>query len=89
MRLAAYLWFDVLVKRAKTAPEDPFVRLYLRLKEKHQGKARWLGRVRWKVIAKLITTIYHCLRKEASYDPVKVLSFKEPSRISETAQEVA
>ncbi|MNL01859.1 Transposase [compost metagenome] len=82
VRHAAYLWFDILVMRAKATPDDPFAQLYLRLKEKHQGKAHWLGKVRWKVIAKLITTIYHCLRKEVLYDPVKVLPFKEPPRIS-------
>lgn len=82
VRNAAYLWFEVLIKCARTAPEDPFVQLYLRLKGKHQGKPRWLGKVRWKVIAKLITTIYHCLRKGVAYDPLRVLAIKESSGVS-------
>lgn len=89
VRHAGYLWFDVLVMRAKTAPEDPFSQLYLRLREKHQGKAHWLGKVRWKVIARLITTIYHCLRKEVPYDPVKVLPFKQQTHYSENPLAVA
>lgn len=89
VRLAAYLWFDVLVKCARTAPEDPFVRLYLRLKEKHQGKARWLGRVRWKVIAKLITTIYHCLRKGVCYNPARVLTVMESPVVLEALPAMA
>ena len=79
VRKAAYLWFEVLVKCAKSAPDDPFVRLYQRLKEQHQGKPRWMSKVRWKVIAKMVTTIYHCLRKETPYDPTKVLTIKVPS----------
>lgn len=80
VRRAAYLWFDVLVKCAKVVPDDPFVQLYLRLKEKHQGKPRWLGKVRWKVIAKLVTTIYHCLRKGETYDPTKLLKNEQPQQ---------
>lgn len=83
VRRAAYLWFDVLVKCAKVAPDDPFVQLYLRLKEKHQGKVRWLGRVRWKVIAKLVTTIFNCLRKRVPYDPARVLTNKTIRPISD------
>lgn len=84
VRNAAYLWFDILVKCAKAAPNDPFVQLYLRLKEKHQGKPRWLGKVRWKVIAKLVTTIYHCLRKGVSYDPARVVTIKDSQQITES-----
>lgn len=73
VRKVAYLWFEVLVKCAKHAPDDPFVQLYLRLKKKHEGQQRWMGKVRWKVVAKLVTTIYHCLRKQTPYDPSRVL----------------
>lgn len=81
VRKAAYLWFEVLVKCAKVAPEDPFVQLYQRLKERHQGKPRWMSKVRWKVIAKMLTTIYHCLRKGVSYNPARVLTIKVSSGI--------
>lgn len=84
VRKAAYLWFEVLVKCARTAPEDPFVQLYLRLKEKHQGKPRWLGKVRWKVIAKLVTTLYHCLKKGVIYDPARVLTVTKSPHISDS-----
>lgn len=70
VREAAYLWFDIIVKCAKSVPHDPFVRLYQRLKEQHRGRPHWLGKVRWKVIAKMIAVIYHCLRKGEPYDPV-------------------
>lgn len=83
VRQVAYLWFDVLVKCARVAPDDPFVQLYLRLKEKHQGKPRWLGKVRWKVVAKLVTTIFHCLKKGVPYNPARVLTTKAPQLISE------
>jgi hypothetical protein len=76
VRKVAFLWFDVLVKCARVAPDDPYVQLYLRLKEKHQGKPRWLGKVRWKVVAKLVTTIFHCLKKGVPYDPARVLTNK-------------
>lgn len=79
VRKAAYLWFEVLVKCAKSAPDDPFVQLYQRLKEQHQGKPRWMSKVRWKVIAKMVTTLYHCLRKEVCYNPDRVLTTKVPS----------
>lgn len=88
-RNAAYLWFDVLVKCARVAPDDPFVQLYQRLKEKHQGNPRWLSKVRWKVIAKMVTTIYHCLRKGVSYDPARVLASKEPPTQSPVLTAVA
>ncbi|MNT02951.1 hypothetical protein D3C72_1374670 [compost metagenome] len=74
VREVGYLWFDLIVKCAKSAPDDPFVRLYLRLKEQHQGKPHWFGKVRWKVIAKMITVLYHCLRKEEVYDPAKAIA---------------
>ena len=83
VRRAAYCWFDVLVKLSRTAPEDPFVQLYQRLKAQHQGKPRWLGRVRWKVIAKMITTIYHCLRKKEAYNPAQVLKTKMQHQFSD------
>ncbi|MNY66378.1 hypothetical protein D3C86_2037940 [compost metagenome] len=73
----------MLVKCAKVAPDDPFVQLYLRLKEKHHGKPRWMGKVRWKVIAKLVTTIYHCLRKGEAYDPTRILKNKQLQQISD------
>lgn len=69
VRKAAYLWFEIVVKCAAVAPSDPFVQLYQRLKETHRGRPHWLGKVRWKVIAKMIGVIYHCLRKNVSYDP--------------------
>lgn len=84
VRRVAYMWFEVLVKCAKVAPDDPFVLLYERLRQQHQGKPRWLGKVRWKVIAKLVTTIYHCIRKEEAYDPTKLL-IQQPQRLAQTA----
>lgn len=81
VRKAAYLWFEVLVKCAKSAPDDPFVQLYQRLKQQHQGKPRWMSKVRWKVIAKMITTIYHCLKKGVSYNPHRVLTTNAPTAL--------
>lgn len=89
VRNVAYLWFDVLVKCAKVAPDDPFVQLYQRLKEKHQGKPRWLCKARWKVIAKMLTTIYNCLRKGVAYDPRRVLVSKESPCLSTSLAAVA
>lgn len=81
VRRVAYCWFDTLVKLSRMAPDDPFVQLYQRLKAQHQGKTRWLGRVRWKVIAKMVTTIFHCLRKKEVYNPSQVLKTKTLTRI--------
>lgn len=72
VRKSAYLWFEIVVKCAALAPHDPFVQLYQRLKEKHRGRPHWMGKVRWKVIAKMIGVIYHCLRKKVAYNPALV-----------------
>ena len=72
VRTAAYVWFAMLVTCSRCAPDDPFVRLYLRLKERHQGETRWFGKVRWKVVAKMVAVIYHCLRKGVLYDPTRI-----------------
>jgi len=72
VRCVLYLWFQVLVTNAQKRPDDPFVKLYLRLKAKHEGKKHWFGTVRWKVAAKLVGVIFHCLRHQEIYDPARV-----------------
>lgn len=69
-RQVLWLWFDLLVQVGRQRPADPFVQLYWRYKAKHQGQPRWYGRVRWKVIGKLITVMYACLKSGQFYDPV-------------------
>lgn len=73
VRRAGYLWFEMLMICQARYPDDPFVRLYRALKETHQAKARWVGKVRWKVIAKLVETIYYCLKHNRCYDAAKVV----------------
>lgn len=72
IRVVAYFWFRCLIQNQRRHPDDPFSRLYNALKAKHQGKNHWLGRVRWKVVAKLVETIYYCLKYRRPYDPAKV-----------------
>ncbi len=72
-RRALYWWFLLLVRSSVRRPDDPFVRLYQRLKAEHQGQNRWFGKARWKVAAKLVTVIFHCLRYREVYDPAKLL----------------
>lgn len=73
VRVVAYQWFEVVMRCARAAPDDPFVQLYQRLKQQHQGTKGWLGRVRWKVVAKLITVIFHCLKQGRRYDPARIM----------------
>lgn len=71
VREVGYLWFKSLYQGYRKT-EDPFARHYAVLKQTHQGKSRWLGRVRWKVVAKLIETIYYCWKYQRPYDPALV-----------------
>lgn len=73
VRVVAYQWFEVVMRCARAAPDDPFVQLYQRLKKKHQGTPGWLGRVRWKVVAKMISVIFHCLKQGRRYDPARII----------------
>ena len=68
-RLVLWLWFDLLVRGSHQRPADPFVQLYQRYKARLQGQPRWYGRVRWKMIGKLITVMYACLKSGQPYDP--------------------
>ncbi len=72
VRIVLYCWFQYLVWTARLRSDDPFVKLYLRLKEEHQGQPRWFAKARWKVAAKLIGVIFHCLRRQEAYDPAKL-----------------
>lgn len=67
-RKVLYLAFETIVMGQNRQPDDPFVQRYLAYKASHAGRSRWLGRVRWKLAAKLVTTIYYCLRHERPYD---------------------
>lgn len=69
VRKVLYLAFENLMRGQHRLPEDPFVRRYLAYKKSHQGRTRWVGRVRWKVGAKLVTTIFYCLKYRRLYDP--------------------
>lgn len=73
VRQAGYIWFHALMQGHRRSPDDPFARLYAAFKVSHYGKTRWLGRVRWKVVAKLIETIYYCLKHQRIFDPGKVV----------------
>lgn len=73
VRHVGYVWFLMLMKGHRRCSEDPFARLYSALKASHQGKSRWLGRVRWKVVAKLVETIYYCLKYRRTFDPKEVV----------------
>lgn len=80
-RRISWLWFGVLMKQQRHHAADPFVQLYQHLKARHQGTRRWVGRVRWKVVAKLVTTIFTCLKHQQPYDPARVrLSGGEPAQ---------
>ena len=68
-RRVAWLWFETLLKTNRWSPDDPFTRLYLRYKARLQGQPRWKGRVRWKVVGKLIGVIFACLKRQQVYDP--------------------
>jgi hypothetical protein len=74
VRRVLYLWFHVLVANVHKRPDDPFVKLYLRLKAKHEGKKNWFGKVRWKVAAKLVAVIFYCLRQNVAYDPKRLIA---------------
>jgi hypothetical protein len=80
-RKTAWLWFDLLVRGSTRGPSDPFVQLYLRYKAKHQGHKRWLGRVRWKVVGKLITVMYACLKSGQPYDPTTMVHRDAPPEL--------
>lgn len=73
VRHVLYWWFQLLVRNSNRRPDDPFVRLYLRLKAEHQGQKRWFGKARWKLAGKLIAVIFHCLRHQEPYDPARLL----------------
>lgn len=69
VRKVAYLAFEHIQMGQLRCPQDPFVQRYQALRETHRGRTRWVGRVRWKVAAKLIGTIYHCWKSQTPYDP--------------------
>lgn len=73
VRKACYIWFSCMFTGRRQAPESPYVQLLMALKSSHQGKTRWVGRIRWKVIAKLVETLYYCLKYRRAYDPGKVI----------------
>ncbi len=68
VRKVIYLAFETIMMGQRRYPNDPFVRRYLGLKETHTGRSRWVGRVRWKVGAKLVSAIYYCLKFNRIYD---------------------
>lgn len=69
VRKVLYLAFEHIMRGQHLRPEDPFVRRYLAYKSTHKGQTRWVGRVRWKVGAKLVATIFYCLKYRRLYDP--------------------
>lgn len=68
-RQVTWLWFAALLKTKRWGPDDPFVRLYERYKARLQGRPRWLGKARWKVVGKLIRVLFACLKQGRSYAP--------------------
>lgn len=81
VRGALYWVFEYLVKTQARNAEDPFVRYFKALEVTHRGQPRWLGRVRWKVLAKLVETVFYCLKRRCTYDPNQV-SFNVQARIA-------
>jgi hypothetical protein len=79
-RQALYMAFELIVKAQEQHPDDPFVRYYLALRETHAGEPRAFGRVRWKVAAKLVETIFYCLKYRRAYDPNRVAFNPQPHR---------
>lgn len=71
-RHVAWLWFEGLLKTKRWHPDDPFVRLYERYKARLQGRQRWLGKVRWKVVSKLIQVVFACLKHSQAYTPERM-----------------
>lgn len=69
VRKVLYLAVETIMMGQRRHPNDPFVQRYLGLKATHIGRSRWVGRVRWKVAAKLVSTIYHCLKYNCIYNP--------------------
>lgn len=68
-RVVGYLAFENLMMGQNRQPDDPFVRYYRSLLETHQGRTRKLGRIRWKVVSKLVGVIYHCWKNQTPYNP--------------------
>lgn len=72
VREVLYLAFEAIVMNQNRRPDDPFVQRYLAYKASHTGRSRWLGRVRWKVAAKLVSTIFYCLKYQRTYEESQV-----------------
>lgn len=73
VRNKLYLAVGMVSMSYRQNTEDPFTRYYLALKATHQAKPRWVGRVRWKVAAKLVETVFYCLKYQRCYDPNQVI----------------
>jgi len=71
-RQALYLVIELLAKSQARHPDDPLVKYYRALADGHRGRPGWVGRIRWKVAAKIVETIYYCLKYRREYDPAKV-----------------
>ncbi len=69
VRKVGYLAFENLMMGQKRHPDDPFVHFYTALRATHKDRTRKLGRIRWKVVAKLVGAVYHCWKSRTPYDP--------------------
>lgn len=68
-RRVAWLWFAAFLKTNRWDPTEPFARLYMRYRARLKGQPRWLSRVRWKVVGKLVGVIFACLKRQQPYEP--------------------